>query len=186
MDKKIELDFVEYRGVEYPCRTIVIFGQTELTVADESLSDAMGFDHPSELCNEDAIHLDDEFAGYVPIDVLRDSDEVLAAYVEENFYQNEPTEPNTAMPFDWFDHSIDCSDLTDDENADEFYYKQGNDGIRVYNWNREWVATIKGRKLDEPEFHVYGNPMWDFNHLVLLDATYAAMGEETHYSKEEC
>ena len=111
MDKKIELDFVEYRGVEYPCRTIVIFGQTELTVADESLSDAMGFDHPSELCNEDAIHLDDEFAGYVPIDVLRDSDEVLAAYVEENFYQNEPTEPNTAMPFDWFDHSIDCQHL---------------------------------------------------------------------------
>lgn len=186
MDKKIEFNFVEYRGVEYPYRTIVIFGQTEINVAGESLSAAMGFAH-TELGNEDAIHLDDEFACYAPDDLLSSgTDQELADWVESEIYCNEPTEPNTAMPFNWFSEHIDCVDDTDDDNADEYYYKQGNDGIRVYNWNREWVVTIKGRNLDEPEFHIHGISHWAFKPLVLLDATYAAMGEETHYSKEEC
>lgn len=187
MDKKIELDFVEYRGVEYPYRTIVIFGQTELKVADVSLGEAMcvGGLMGDIYTDDETLRTDELFAGYVPVDVLRDySDEAIAAYVEENLYLNEPTEPNTAMPFDWFAEHIDCVDDTDDDNADEFYYKQGNDGIRVYNWNREWVVTIKGRNLDEPEFHIHGISHWAYKPLVLLDATYAAMGEETHYSKE--
>lgn len=187
MDKKIELDFVEYRGIKYPHRAIVIFGQTEVCVADVTLGEAMCVGGIiGDICTDDeTLRTDELFAGYVPVDVLRNySDDELAAYVEEIHYQNEPTEPNTAMPFDWFDHTIDCCDLTDDDNADEFYYKQGNDGIRVYDSNREWVVTIKGRKLNEPEFHIYGISHWAYKDLDLLDATYAAMGEETHYSKE--
>lgn len=177
---------IGYKGFDYPYRTITIFGQTETNVAGTHLSNALEFG-ATILGEREAFKIDEMFAGFVPDDILDTyTDDALAAWVEENLYNNEPTEPNTAMPFDWFDEHIDCVDDTDDDNADEFYYKQGNDGIRVYDWNREWVVTIKGRKLDEPEFHIYGNPMWAYKHLVLLDATYAAMGKPSHYSKEEC
>lgn len=166
---------VVYKGGNYPFRTIVIFGQTEVNVAGTLLSSATSF-CGSILGDSEAMQIDDMFAAYVPEVVLQTyTDEQLAEFVEEHFYDNEPTEPNTKMPFDWFDEHIDCCDVTSDDNGDEFYYKQAKDGIRVYNGDREYVTTIKGRRLDEPKFHVGENPKWAFEPMVLLDATYDAI-----------
>ena len=90
MDKKIELDFVEYKGMEYPYRTIVIFGKTEIKVAGTRLSSATAF-CGSILGDQEAMRIDDMFACYVPEPVLMDyTDEELTAWVEENIYDNKP------------------------------------------------------------------------------------------------
>ena len=135
------MDKVTYKGIDYPIKTIVIFGQTEYDFSVESLGNQFDFD--AEEADETALKIDEMIAGYVPDDLFANgTDEEIAAWIEENLYGNEPTEPNTKMPFDWFDAYVDCVDETDDDNADELYFKQAKDGIRVYDMYREYVATI--------------------------------------------
>lgn len=175
MDKKIELSFVEYRGVKYPYRTITIFGQTEIQVAGESLSTAMGFSH-TELGNEDAQYLDNEFACYAPDDLLTSAtDDELADWVETEIYNNEPEEPTGEMPLDWFDHYVDCCVTTADDDGSEYYYKGRKSRILVFDSDRHIFCIINGKTLNDPEFHVCGNPKWEYDDKALLNATYDAV-----------
>jgi hypothetical protein len=89
MDNKIELDFVNFKGVDYPYRTIVIFGKTEVKVAGTRLGSALAF-CGSILGEQKALHVDDMFCGYAPEPVLEYTDDALAEWVEENIYNNEP------------------------------------------------------------------------------------------------
>lgn len=89
MDKKIELDFVNFNGVDYPYRTIVIFGKTEVKVGGTRLGSALSF-HASILGEQEALRIDEMFCGYAPEPVLEYTDEALAEWVEKNLYDNEP------------------------------------------------------------------------------------------------
>jgi hypothetical protein len=89
MDNKIELDFVNFKGVDYPYRAIVIFGKTEVKVAGTRLSSALSF-CGSILGEQEALRVDEMFCGYVPEPILEYTDEALAEWVEENLYDNEP------------------------------------------------------------------------------------------------
>lgn len=89
MDKKIELDFVNFNGVDYPYRTIVIFGKNEVKVAGTRLGSALSF-CGSILGQQEALRVDEMFCGYVPEPVLEYTDEALAEWVEKNLYDNEP------------------------------------------------------------------------------------------------
>jgi len=163
---------ISYNGRQYEYRTVVIFGQTLITVAEESLEKAMLSENGEFKTDDETIHTDELFAVYVPLDVLHSSDDELAEYIEENMYNNEPTEPNIQMPTNWFDAHVDTCDDPGD-GCDEFYYKQKKYGIMVYDHYREYVTVIEGRRLDEPEFHINGNPNYEFDTNALLDATYS-------------
>lgn len=83
------MDFVNFKGVDYPYRTIVIFGKNEVKVAGTRLSSALSF-WGSIFRDQDALRVDEMFCGYVPEPVLEYTDEALAEWVEKNLYDNKP------------------------------------------------------------------------------------------------
>ena len=89
---------ISYNGKQYEYRTVVIFGQTLITVAEENLENAMMSENGEFKTDDETIRTDELFAAYVPLDILHGSDDELAEYIEENMYDNEPTEPNAKMP----------------------------------------------------------------------------------------
>lgn len=83
------METITYKGMEYPYRTIVIFGKNEVKVAGTRLNSALSF-CGSILGEQEALRIDEMFCGYVPEPVLEYTDEALAEWVEKNLYDNEP------------------------------------------------------------------------------------------------
>jgi len=83
------METITYKGMEYPYRTIVIFGKNEVKVAGTRLSSALSF-CGSILGEQEALRIDEMFCGFVPEPVLEYTDEALAEWVEKNLYDNEP------------------------------------------------------------------------------------------------
>ena len=85
MNVSESLSIVTYKGKEYPCRSVVIFQETDeeccINVSNQSLGDAIIAN------NDECCYVDNLFACFVEDNLLGTlSDEELTKHIEENFY----------------------------------------------------------------------------------------------------
>lgn len=85
----VNFDFVEYNGLQYPVRTVTVFGAYR-TVGPDILENVL-MDEDGGYVDDNACSVDEEIACYVSSEVFFTySDYRLGKYVEKEIYGNEP------------------------------------------------------------------------------------------------
>ncbi len=85
MGKTIELDTIEYKGNEYPCRDVYIDEESgTVNISVDSLSKALNPNDNWDEVEEEAEYIDSKIFFYVPDEMINNPIKELRDYIKES------------------------------------------------------------------------------------------------------